>query len=111
MRDKESAVITVSHLSYRFIITTGLAGNDSSKDQNRLGGNDWSQHGFRSQRPRQQCVPLRVPMCHRHRVGYTYTSLPNGLGHSDQEAIQRELAPFDKLIGVKCYSLLPLFMC
>lgn len=50
-------------------------------------------------------------MCHRHRVGYTYTSLPNGLGHSDQEAIQRELAPFDKLIGVKCFSLLPLFLC
>ena len=37
--------------------------------------------------------------------------MPNSLGRVDQEKINQELMQYDKLIGVKCYPLLPLFLC
>lgn len=52
-----------------------------------------------------------MSLCQRHRPGYTYTALPNLMGEGNQEKINQDLAPFEKLFGVKCYSLLPLFVC
>ncbi|KAI1283771.1 Atrial natriuretic peptide-converting enzyme [Halotydeus destructor] len=57
------------------------------------------------------CAISRIDMCHRHRVGYSYLSLPNQLGQSDQAAINNELILYEKLVSVKCYSLLPDFLC
>ncbi|RWS21758.1 Fz domain containing protein-like protein, partial [Leptotrombidium deliense] len=57
------------------------------------------------------CISLRVAFCHRHRVQYSYTSLPNKLDQSNQDYINMQLAEYDALISVKCYNLLPLFLC
>ena len=78
-----------------------------SGDQDRNPSPGWSYPSA----SRSSCVPLRAGVCHRHRVGYTHTCLPNSMGRTDQERINQELLQFDKLVGVKCYPLLPLFLC
>ncbi|RWS04725.1 atrial natriuretic peptide-converting enzyme-like protein, partial [Dinothrombium tinctorium] len=46
-----------------------------------------------------------------HRVRYSYTVLPNKLDQSNQEYINMQLQEYNPLISVKCYHLLPLFLC
>ena len=91
--------ITSSRLSFSFFLT-GLSSSESS-----------SSPGSEGYSSRSSCVSLRVGICHRHRVGYSHTSLPNSMDQVSQEKINQDFMQFDKLMGVKCYSLLPLFLC
>lgn len=78
---------------------------------------------------------MKIPLCHRNHVPYSHTILPgviNTFGPLDESdsssstavttysssgteieksAIEEEIQKFEPLISVKCYSLLPLFLC
>lgn len=108
-------------VSFSFTNThTGLTSNDTSTTGNTstevsgfstAGVTTTSTNGRVTTGRGPLCKSLRVPLCHKFRVGYSYTSLPNSFGQFDQESISSDLMQFEKLFGVKCYSLLPLFIC
>ncbi|XP_076325862.1 atrial natriuretic peptide-converting enzyme-like isoform X2 [Tachypleus tridentatus] len=58
-----------------------------------------------------ECISLRIPVCHKHKVPYSYTVLPNLLGHKSQTVATEVLSRFEPLFSVKCYLLTPLFFC
>lgn len=58
-----------------------------------------------------KCQPLRLPLCLKYKVPYSYTLIPNLIGHNSQIEITEALTRYDPLISVKCYVLLPLFLC
>lgn len=54
------------------------------------------------------CTPLRVTLCQKYKVGYAYTTL----SEEQQEALNERLAAnYQTLLSIKCYALLPLFLC
>ncbi|CAL1281953.1 unnamed protein product [Larinioides sclopetarius] len=57
------------------------------------------------------CSSLRLPLCHKYKVPYSYTVYPNTLGHLNQNEASEAIARYEPLVSVKCYSLLPLFLC
>ncbi|XP_042896141.1 transmembrane protease serine 2 isoform X1 [Parasteatoda tepidariorum] len=57
------------------------------------------------------CSSLRLPLCHKYKVPYSYTVYPNKIGHTNQNEASEAMARYEPLVSVKCYSLLPLFLC
>uniref|UniRef100_T1L665 FZ domain-containing protein n=1 Tax=Tetranychus urticae TaxID=32264 RepID=T1L665_TETUR len=61
---------------------------------------------------RHDCVPMKVAYCIKHNVRYSHITLPNkNDDDTSQESINIQLAEYDPILSVKCYSLLPLFLC
>ncbi|XP_054720669.1 atrial natriuretic peptide-converting enzyme-like [Uloborus diversus] len=58
-----------------------------------------------------ECQSLRLPLCHKYRVPWTYTLYPNALGHASQSEAREALQRFEPLVSVKCHPLLPLLLC
>lgn len=58
-----------------------------------------------------KCSPLQVPYCLKHNVKYSHISLANGLEQINQDNINIHLNEYNPLVSVKCYPLLPLFLC
>ncbi len=56
-------------------------------------------------------MPLKVTVCQKYRIPYAYTVLPNKFGQTDQLEISQQLIEYEPIISVKCYALLPLFLC
>lgn len=96
-------------------LATLFTGKDNNNDQiDRVSILNYRDKFDRHKQQQQQsstCKSLKIPICHKFRVGYTYTSLPNEFAQFDQDTISSDLMQFEKLFGVKCYSLLPLFIC
>ncbi|XP_053201351.1 atrial natriuretic peptide-converting enzyme-like isoform X2 [Panonychus citri] len=61
---------------------------------------------------RHDCVPMKVAFCIKHNVRYSHVTLPKSIdGEINQETINIQLTEYDPILSVKCYSLLPLFLC
>ena len=54
---------------------------------------------------------MRVPICQRHQIPYSTTTRQNWNGESNQLEINQQLLDYEPIISVKCYSLLPLYLC
>lgn len=55
---------------------------------------------------------MKVTLCQKFNVQYAYTTLPNKFGMIDQVAINERLtSSYLIVLGIKCYTLLPLFLC
>ncbi|KAG9509761.1 Transmembrane protease serine 11F, partial [Fragariocoptes setiger] len=63
--------------------------------------------------PQQRCQRLRVPFCLRDdvRVPYNDIVLPNQFNQTKQSAVDQVLKEFEPIIEIKCYALMPLFLC
>jgi atrial natriuretic peptide-converting enzyme len=57
------------------------------------------------------CLPVIVKFCINHKIPYNFTVFPNFIGHFGQIDAQLELETFDALVDVKCFELVPLFLC
>lgn len=55
---------------------------------------------------------MRVTLCQKFNVQYSYTKLPNRFGQIDQSIINDKLtSTYSTILGIKCFTLLPLFLC
>lgn len=57
------------------------------------------------------CSSLRLPLCHKYKAPYSYTVYPNSLGYTSQSEASEAIVRYEPLVSVKCYALLPLFLC
>lgn len=55
------------------------------------------------------CEPITISLCQN--VGYEYTSVPNLMGHTNQEDAGSEVSQFYPLVKVGCSDVLGSFLC
>jgi len=79
---------------------------------------------------KEQCQPMKIPFCSRTfepflgssgnlgvsnlnsiQIPYDRTLLPNQFTRGQQSQIERVLQKYEPVIDIKCYALMPLFLC
>ncbi|XP_012544680.3 atrial natriuretic peptide-converting enzyme [Bombyx mori] len=58
---------------------------------------------------RRECVPVTLGLCSH--LPYNTTSYPNMVGHSDKDALMRDLVAFRELLDAECSHLAQDFVC